>query len=59
MLISRRVIARLDALRRDRSGGVAVEYTLVAAILATALVTSFQPLTDALVATFEMISAAF
>ncbi|NDV88691.1 hypothetical protein GTW51_18490 [Aurantimonas aggregata] len=59
MLTRRRIAARLDAFRRNRSGGVAVEYTLVAAILGTALVTSIQPLTEAFVATFQMIAAAF
>ncbi|MBB4005732.1 Flp family type IVb pilin [Aurantimonas endophytica] len=59
MLTRQRIAARLGAFRRDRSGGVAVEYTLVAAIIGTALVTSFQPLTEAFVATFEAIASAF
>lgn len=59
MLTRQRIAACLGGFRRDRSGGVAVEYTLVAAILGTALVTSIKPLTEAFVATFEAIAAAF
>ncbi len=58
MLTRRRIRTLAGAFFRDREGGTAIEYALVAAILGTALVTSFQPLAEAFVATFEWIAAA-
>jgi Flp pilus assembly pilin Flp len=58
MLTGRRIRAQAGAFIRDRKGGTAIEYALVAAILGTALVTSFQPLAEGFVATFEWIAAA-
>lgn len=43
---------------KDESGATAIEYALIAALIAVALVASLQGVRDALIATFESITAA-
>jgi pilus assembly protein Flp/PilA len=47
---------RLKEFIRDRGGATAVEYGLIAAIVCAALIAGFLPMSNALKATFDMVS---
>lgn len=47
----------LIALRTNKSGATAIEYGLIAALIAVALITAVSTLGDGLTATFDSITA--
>jgi len=55
-LICQKIHARIAALGRDQDGASAIEYAIIAALIAVALITFLEPVRDALGDVFEVIA---
>ncbi len=48
----------LERLRRDQSGATAIEYALLASLIAMVMLPAIGPVTDALISVFQQVAAA-
>lgn len=47
-----------ERLCRDRSGATAIEYALIASLIAMVMLPAIGPVTDALISVFQQVTAA-